>query len=333
MLSDDDRLILRILAKDGARVAARVAQELGITRQAASAKLSRLRQKGLVLTTGHGAGTHYALVTIAEHHAVYKRDGLQEDVVWSEFFAPILSGLPKNVLHIWQYAVTEMINNAIDHSGAETVFVDVRRTAINTEIAIFDDGEGIFLKIQRALGLADPRMSILELAKGKLTTDPAHHTGEGIFFSSKVVDAFDIRSGRLHFMHSDGLDDWLVERTSDAHGTQVLMRLADDSPRRQKDVFDRFAMPDEYTFAKTIVPVRLAQHEGEFLVSRSQARRLTARFERFQTVVLDFEGVSEIGQAFADEVFRVFQTRHPGTALTPVNMTADVERMIQRALA
>ena len=134
-------------------------------------------------------------------------------------------------------------------------------------------------------------------------------------------------------MHKDGTDDWLVERASDTHGTLVLMRLADNSPRRQKDVFDRFAMPDEYTFAKTIVPVRLAQHEGDFLVSRSQARRLTARFERFQTVVLDFEGVSEIGQAFADEVFRVFQASHTGTTLTPVNMTVAVERMIRRALA
>ncbi len=38
------------------------------------------------------------------------------------------------------------------------------------------------------------------------------------------------------------------------------------------------------------------------------------RFERFQTVVLDFTGVEEIGQDFADEVFRVFQRAHPATA-------------------
>lgn len=190
---------------------------------------------------------------------------------------------------------------------------------------------GIFLKIQRALDLLDPRMAILELAKGKLTTDPANHSGEGIFFASKMVDVFDIRSRRLHFMHDDGKADWLIERPADAPGTLVLMRLSNDSARIQKDVFDQFAAPDEFTFAKTVVPVRLAQHEGECLVSRSQAKRLTLRFDRFQAVVLDFEGVHQIGQAFADEVFRVFQIAHPSTELVPVHMTLAVEQMVKRA--
>ena len=109
------------------------------------------------------------------------------------------------------------------------------------------------------------------------------------------------------------------------------MRLNNDSQRIDQEVFDHFAEPDEYTFAKTIVPVRLAQYEGEKLVSRSQAKRLTLRIERFQTVVFDFDGVAEIGQAFADEVFRVFKTAHPGTKLIPIKMTEAVENMVKRA--
>src|SRR5690606_30821783 len=103
----------------------------------------------------------------------------------------------------------------------------------------------------------------------------------------------------LHFTH-DGDDEpeWLIEfppdidETPGMPGTLVLMRLDNDSPRTTSEVFDRFAAPEEYTFAKTIVPVRLAQYEGEKLVSRSQAKRLTMRFERFKTVILDFEGVA-----------------------------------------
>jgi hypothetical protein len=226
-----------------------------------------------------------------------------------------------------------MINNAIDHSGSENVVVELVRDALNTTVYIADEGEGIFLKIQRAMNLYDPREAILELAKGKLTTDPANHTGEGIFFSSKVMDAFDIRSGLLHFMHDEWGADILLERPANAPGTLVLMRLANDSPRILQDVFDQFAAPEEYTFAKTIVPVRLAQHEGEKLVSRSQAKRLTMRFERFQVVVLDFAGVEEIGQAFADEVFRVFSNAHPNTQLLPINLTPAVENMVKRALS
>ena len=75
-----------------------------------------------------------------------------------------------------------MVNNAIDHSGSVQVAVGLIRDALNTSVYIADEGEGIFLKIQRALNLYDPRKAILELAKGKLTTDPVNHTGEGIFF-------------------------------------------------------------------------------------------------------------------------------------------------------
>ena len=110
------------------------------------------------------------------------------------------------------------------------------------------------------------------------------------------------------------------------------MGLANDSPRVANDLFYQFAAPDEFSFAKTVVPVRLAQHEGEKLVSRSQAKRLTARFEKFKTVILDFTGVESIGQGFADELFRVFATAHPATDLVPMHMTTAVQDMTNRVL-
>jgi len=189
------------------------------------------------------------------------------------------------------------------------------------------------LKIQRELNLYDPREAILELAKGKLTTSPQNHSGEGIFFTSRLVDAFEIESGHLHFRHDRGSFDFLTERSADAQGTRVLMRLANDSPRAMQSVFDEFSDHDEYSFDKTVVPVRLAQHEGEKLVSRSQAKRVAHRFERFKRVVLDFEGVAEIGQAFADELFRVFAAGHPNVRLTPINMSSAVANMVRRALS
>lgn len=325
--------VLQAVARDGRNVAARLAKRHKVSRQAASAWLARLREEGLVAAHGVGRGVAYELVPTVQETRRYARAGLQEDRVWSEVFAPRFADLPPNVRDTWHYGVTEMVNNAIDHSGSAEITVGLRRDALDSAAWVADEGEGIFLKIQRALRLFDPREAILELAKGKLTTDPARHTGEGIFFSSKVMDAFEIRSGRLHFLHSEWAEDMLVERPADAPGTLVLMRLANDSRRTLKEVFDRFAAPEEYTFDKTIVPVRLALYEGEKLISRSQAKRLTQRFERFRTVVLDFSGVAEIGQAFADEVFRVFQDAHPGTKLVPTEMTPAVKRMVRRVRA
>lgn len=333
MTADLRRSMLAAIAQNGSNVAARLAGQHGVSRQSASAWLAKLKQEGSITSSGVGRGVRYHLATLAQVRRVYAREGLHEDRVWSEAIAPAVRDLAANVRDIWHYAVTEMVNNAIDHSGSEQVTVKLLRDALNTTVYVADEGEGIFLKIQRALNLYDPREAILELAKGKLTTDPANHTGEGIFFSSKVMDAFDIRSGTLHFMHDEWAADVLLERPADAPGTLVLMRLTNDSARALQEVFDQFAAPEEYTFAKTIVPVRLAQHEGEKLVSRSQAKRLTMRFERFQTVVLDFTGVEEIGQAFADEVFRVFQQTHPATRLAPINMPAAVENMVKRAIA
>jgi anti-sigma regulatory factor (Ser/Thr protein kinase) len=321
---------LELVAADGRQVAARLSAEFSLSRQVANNHLAALVAAGLIAGTGATRSRTYRLVPLRDARRRYPRESLREDVVWQEVFAGVLRDLPEGVRDIWRYGVTEMVNNAVDHSGSAQVEVGVTRNALNTDGWVADDGEGIFLKIQRAFGLYDPREAILELAKGKLTTDPARHTGEGIFFTSRAFDEFDIHSGRLHFTHHRDRADWLVERPADAPGTLVLMRLDNRSGRRLAAVFDEFAGPEEYTFSKTVVPVRLAQYEGEKLVSRSQAKRLCARFERFRHVVLDFDGVAEIGQAFADEVFRVFATAHPGVELTTVNVAPAVARMIGR---
>jgi hypothetical protein len=48
-------------------------------------------------------------------------------------------------------------------------------------------------------------------------------------------------------------------------------------------------------------------------------------------VALDFEGVDSIGQAFADEVFRVFRRKHPDVELVVRNASHDLWGMIRRA--
>jgi hypothetical protein len=81
---------------------------------------------------------------------------------------------------------------------------------------------------------------------------------------------------------------------------------------------------------KAIVPVRFALFGDEMLVSRAQAKRLLTRFNRFRSVVLDFEGVPKIGQAFADEVFRVFRNAHPQIEIIEINTTEQIRQMINQ---
>lgn len=325
--------MLTVCRDKSLNVAADTAKQFKISRQAASRHLHALAEAGLVKSEGTKNVKKSTLLPLQQATWTFRLDGLKEDVVWLEWIAPLIADLPDNVREIWQYGATEMINNAIDHSEGLTLTIHFSRNAIDCELTITDDGEGIFHRIQRLTGLYDARESILELAKGKLTTDPQNHSGEGIFFTSKAFDSFVIISRNLYFTHRADKDDWLIDIDSDTPGTSIYLRLSNSCPRTMKEIYDVYAGPDEYSFNKTRVPVKLARHEGEKLVSRSQAKRLVSRFEKFATVILDFEDVEEIGQAFADEIFRVFASNHPEVKLITAHVTEAVNKMIQRALA
>jgi len=307
--------------------------KFGISRQAVHKHVQNLIKQGALVGKGSTRDRSYYLAPLKKWSQAYPlRPGLAEDRVWREDVAPRLGDLPDNVIEIWQYGFTEMLNNAIDHSGGTKVVVALETTAMTAEIMILDDGEGIFRKIQRALGLADERHAVLELAKGKFTTDPDRHTGEGIFFTSRMLDKFDILSGGVFFTHEFSDDeDWIIERPQFTSGTAVWMKLNNYTSRSMNKIFNRFAAPEEFAFTRTVVPVKLAQYGDDRLISRSQAKRLVNRVDRFKTVIFDFDGVDSIGQAFADEVFRVFANRHSEIELHAVKMTRSVRNMVLRA--
>ena len=308
--------------------------KFGISRQAVNQHLHRLVDEGALLQQGATKGRSYRLAPLAHWIRDYPLPGSPaEDQVWMRNVAPSLGQMPQNVAGIWQYAFTEMFNNALEHSEGTSIGVDFTKTAASTDLVVFDNGIGIFKKIQAALGLLDERHSVLELAKGKFTTDPARHSGEGIFFASRMFDDFTILSGEVIFSHKfEDVADWIVEREKYASGTAVFMTLSNHTSRTTKKVFDRFASEsDDYGFTKTVVPVRLARYGDDNLVSRSQARRLLARVDRFKLVMLDFDGVDAIGQAFADEIFRVFPAQHPEVSVVEIKASSPVKRMISRA--
>ena len=261
---------------------------------------------------------------------------IAEDLVWSREIQPSLKELPQKAREIWFYGFTEIFNNAIDHSEGKNIWVDVTHDDSTTQIVIRDDGIGIFNKLQRHMGLLDEQHALLELAKGKLTTDPERHSGQGIFFSSRLFDQFVIFSSGCAFSYQEtDVENWVARQPVDQPGTIVMMQLENQTQRDIKAIFDEFSSsPDDgYGFVKTIVPVRLAQYGDEQLISRSQAKRLLARVERFQIVIFDFAGVNGVGQAFADEVFRVFAKRHPEIELKHINLSDAIAPMILRAIA
>lgn len=260
-----------------------------------------------------------------------------EMTVYERYLADAFRELPRNVQGIWDYICGEMINNVIDHSGAEHLEIRVAANALHTAVTLTDDGVGIFKKIKEYFGFDTVEEAVDELFKGKLTTDKQRHSGEGIFFSSRLADTFMILSDSHVFSHRrlEG-DDFRkllqtaeLEKDYTAMGTTVYMVLANDSRKRAKDVFDRFADVDD-GFTRTRIP--LNNYFERSPVSRSQAKSLCGRLEQFEEVELDFEGLDWMGQGFAHQVFVVFQNEHPSVKLIPVNMNDDVRKMYRHVL-
>ena len=329
------KYILGNVGKHPADIAKRTALHFEVSRQAVNKHLKKLTDEKCLKESGNTRNRTYVPATLSEWKKLfYITPDLAEDVVWRNDIRATLGNLPANVMNIWHHGFTEMFNNAIDHSGSETIFVTIRKTGTATQMTIMDEGIGIFKKIQTAMNLLDERHAILELSKGKLTTDPKNHSGEGIFFTSRMFDSFDILSGGVFLSHEFGkAEDWILERPKSDNGTMVFLGLNNHTSRTAKRVFDLFSSGEEFGFTKTIVPVVLARYGNDSLISRSQAKRLLARVELFKTVIFDFTNVNSIGQAFADEIYRVFASQHPEMEILSKGGSTQVTQMIARAKA
>lgn len=329
------RFIIEQVERDGNNLAVTVANHFDISRQSASRHIRALVDNKTLTAIGGGRSRHYALAQ--SEMITFTHDltaDIDEFIIWLDEVKPCLGDLPDNVIEIWQYGITEMVNNAKDHSDGDTLTIRISRNAIDTTVTISDNGIGIFKKLQQALDLPDQRQAVLELAKGKLTTDPKNHSGEGIFFTSRLFDNFWIISNDIAFSHQHGQpEDWILERQQPTDSTFIVLELSNHTARKDKDIFDEYSPADEYAFTKTVVPLRLASFGTDRLISRSQAKRVVSNLDKFHTILLDFDHVQSVGQGFADEIFRVYQRNHADMKLIPINANADVMKMIKRVIA
>ena len=308
-------------------------EHLGVSRQALSVHLRDLVREEKIVKSGSTRGASYQLAGSqpqprkASRRAVL--EGLDESLVYDELATRLNLGseLRGNVRALVRYGFTEMLNNAIDHSKAETCNVSLEIDSAKVAFDVKDRGVGAFHSIASKFSLPDEEAAMIELLKGKTTTAPERHTGEGIFFTARAADELTLRSHRLQLEWSKSRDDVFVSERRHIEGTHVSVTLFHATRRRLEDVFREFAPADyDYEFQKTRILIRLLRRD---YVSRSEAKRLLTNLDKFREVRLDFRDVQSVGQGFADEVFRVFAREHPDVLFVPARASPAVLAMLR----
>lgn len=338
---DISKLILETLKKKKEVKASDIVKSTGFSRTYVNRFFQKLRDEGRIILMGKANRARYLLATeqaalgakkeILNVTRILQNKNLSEDIVLSDIKknTGIFMGIPKNVSNILDYAFSEMLNNAIEHSESKIIKVTMQRDKNNISFNIVDKGMGIFNNIMRKKNLRNEMEAIQDLLKGKQTTVPRTHSGEGIFFTSKVAKMLIIQSSHKKLIFNNLLADIFIRDIKEAIGTKVAFAIDPRSQRRLAAIFRQYT-DSSFEFSKTQVTVRLYKMGSQY-ISRSQARRIVSGLDKFKTITLDFKDIKMVGQGFADEIFRVWKLNHPDISVITKNANENIGFMINRA--
>lgn len=332
------RFILENLANHPKDIVAITSLGFDVTRMTVHRHLSRLLKDKKIVKTGTTKGASYFLKTSLDKTLIFQiQQQTEARHVWEEYMKDSFSSLSQSVLEICRYGFFEIFNNACRYSGGKGIVVKTVWKKDSLEFSIIDDGQGIFQSVQKALGLQDIRESVLPLTKGNFSTRPEGHAGRGLFLVSRLFDVFGLFSGGLFYCKDNLGDDWYLEKRkiTKSKGTRVTLAIRFDCERTVKQVTDRYSEESQGTRAidKTEILIKLSQMEDEPYISRLQAKRVLQDAQKFCRVVLDFQNIPTVGQAFVDEVFGEFCSRHPQVKVERIHANADVQFMIDKTLS
>lgn len=313
-----------------------VVKDLSISRQMAHRYLNRLLQLNEIYKLGgtksstYHFGSNKKQKSLTSLKLLKETKNLLEDKVFEEVAMKLQlkNNLNKAAYKIAYYSFSEMLNNAIDHSNSKKVNILVQLKGGTFSFIIKDSGIGIFNRLKKGFKLSDDYEAIEHLFKGKQTTFPERHSGQGIFFTSRIADQFEIRSNVLQVVVDNAKKDQIIKKIKKIVGTEVSFNLKMKSKKNLQELFNEFSN-DDFEFDKNNVRVKFSAEKE--LVSRSQARKLLNGLHKFNQIVFDFKNVNGVGQAYADEIFRVFANMNPEKKISYINADQNVTFMIERA--
>lgn len=333
---DIEKLIIKKIQKNGQVASAQLTKATGFSRVYINRFLKQLVAANKIALVGKANKAKYVRagnkkagpLTITK---ILQNKGLQEDSILDQIKqeSAIFNGLPKNIKTLLDYAFTEILNNAIEHSKSKNIEIKITKAIKTVNFVIRDFGVGVFKNVEKKFHLKTEIEGINHLLKGKQTTSPAAHSGEGIFFTSKAADFFILESFGKKLVIDNLSGNIFIKNIKPLKGTRVSFEKSLRSKDSMSKIFNEYA-GENFEFSKTRVVVKLGAIDSIF-ISRSQARRIIFGLDKFKEIILDFKEVESVGQSFADEIFRVWQNSHPRIAISSQNANDNSLLMIKRA--
>ena len=335
------RQLVEMINNDDKDFAPKLMESYGITLTSVRRYIDTPLNNNIIIKSSN-KDCGYELVWMEKSYVYNIKDtALEEHEIYADILAPVITHCSQQACLIWPYVFVEIMNNAIEHSGGNKIICKIRKSFLFTDVIIADNGLGIFKRIKDYVKSENDinintKDIIMELHKGKLTIAKYLHSGEGIFFVSKMLDYFAICSDNQVFYKGDSDDSSLKDYLESyagkisGHGTTVWMELSNFTTKSMQEVFNEFST-DKEGFAKTTIPI-YDICTGGYPVARSLARKLTFRMEEFSEITLDFANVPMIGQGFAHEVFVVFKHKYPKINILIKNANEDVQNMISHVI-
>ena len=305
-------------------------RKFGLSRQAILKHMHTLISEDRVVAYGKTRDRFYELIPLVNFSkTVDIKNSFFPDEILKKQILPNLNSVALNIYEICEFSIMALLSNALDHAQATKLHYKLYVSPNDVHFVLSDNGIGIFENLNNSLILEDIQVAAIEIAKGRITTDPQNHGGDELMTVIHLFDKVTIDSSGICLTYYNKKNEWTVTRSSQQKGTRIHLEIKSNSRRTCQEIF-RQIFDRENKLVR--IPVNLVRSDGEQVNSRIQAQSLLHNIKDLTEIEFDFKNIELIGPAFADELVRKTKEKNQLADIKWTNSTKMVDVLMSRAI-
>ena len=306
-------------------------ERFGVSRQAIHKHMNSLINDKKVIAHGATKGRYYELIPSVNYNKHIDIDSnLSVEEIMKLYVKPHIEVLPRNILEIFEFSISALINNIFEHADASKLYYKIFINHNEAHFILNDNGIGIFNNIKSKLKLPNIHFSALELTKGYVSINPKHHSGEELKAVINLFDVVQIDSSGKSLTYVNKTTDWEFKPSLQKKGSRFHLKISASTKRTCAEIFGKIFGNEK---SRIRIPVNLLDiSEHKVIISRSQAKNLLRNVENYKKVEFDFKKIDLIGPAFADALIVGAKKCNQLADIKWVNTNNTVDLLMSRSL-